>query len=183
MPLLLALPLGIVVMGLLMAALWPLALYLRLRSSGARRQLRGWMVSLQLGSTVLSALLLILMAAIAGRWWPGALAWVLGGLCSGLLLGLIVRLFARVESLPAGVYVTPAAWVGWLLTGLIALRLVAGLWQGSRVWWAGQPWPETGWLSHAGLLGMGAGLVGFALGNAWWQRRECRRHQRFHHRR
>ena len=180
MPLLLALPLGIVVMVVLMAALWPLALYLRLRSSGARRQLRGWVVSLQLGSTLLSSLLLIVVAAIAGRWWPDALAWVLGGLCSGLSLGLLARLFARVESLPNAVYVTPAAWLGWLIPAAIVGRVGVGLWQGSRVWFAGQSWPETGWLSHAGLLGMGALLVGFAMGNAGWQWHECRRHRRIH---
>lgn len=180
MPLLLALPLGIVVMVVLMAALWPLALYLRLRSAGARRQLRGWMVSLQLGSTLLSSLLLLLVASIAALWWADALVWSAGGLGIGLLLGLLARLVARVESLPAGLFITPAGWLGGLVTALVGMRLVMGVWQACRVWWGGQPWPVTGWLSHAGLLGMGAVLVGFTLGNTWWQRRECRRHHRLH---
>lgn len=180
MPLLLALPLGIVLMVVLMVALWPLAIYLRLRRSGERRQLRGWMVGLQWISLLVSLLLLLLVATLAGHWWPQSLQWVLAGLAIGSGLGLLARVFARVESRPAGLYVTPAAWLGWALTALVALRLLAGLWLGTRVWLAGQAWPQTGWLSHAGLLGMGAVLLGFALGNTWWQRRECRRHRRLH---
>ena len=183
MPFLLALPLGIVLMVVLMAALWPLAIYLRLRSSGRRRQLHGWMVGVQQISLLLSCLTLVVVGLIAGQWWPHALAWVCGGLVLGFVLGQLARFVARVESQPAGLYVTPAAWLGWVLAALVVLRAVMGLWQAARVTWGGVEWPETGWLSHAGLLGMGALLVGFALGNAGWQRRELRRHRRIHQRR
>ena len=46
MPLLLALPLAIVLMLLVSVALWPLALYLRVRASGLRRPVRGWTLTL-----------------------------------------------------------------------------------------------------------------------------------------
>lgn len=183
MPLLLALPLAIVLMLVLAVALWPLALYLRVSGGSARRQLRGWTLALQLGSTLLSALLLLGMAAIAGQWWPGAFMHAGYGLLGGLALGLGGRWLARVESLPAGLYVTPSRVLAWALAALVAARIAIGLWQSARVTLGDGSWPASGWLSHAGLLGMAALLVGFALGSGLWQRYEWRRHQRIHRQR
>lgn len=178
MPLLLALPLALLLMLLVCVALWPLALYLRVRTGGMRRPLRGWIASLQLGSTLVSALLLLLIATLAGQWWQGALVHAAGGLAAGLLLGLLGRLLARVESRPGGLFVTPSRGLAWLLLGVVVVRVLAGLWQSGQVLLAGASWPSSGWLSHAGLLGLAALLVGHALGSALWQRYEWRRHRR-----
>lgn len=127
MPLLLALPLAVVVMLVLALALWPLALYLRLRGGSARRQLRGWTLALQLASTLVSAVLLLAMAAVAGYWWQDAFVHAAGGLAAGVLLGLAARWPARVQSLPAGLFVTPSRVIAWLLAALVLLRVGAGI--------------------------------------------------------
>lgn len=180
MPLLLALPLAIVLMLLVSVALWPLALYLRVRASGLRRPVRGWTLTLQLASTTVSAVLLLLMAAVAGQWWVGALSHAAAGLLAGALLGLAGRWPARIESLPGGLFVTPSRALAWGLIGLVVVRVLAGLWQSAQVVFAGATWPQSGWLSHAGLMGLAAVLVGYGLGSALWQRHEWRRHQRVH---
>ena len=68
------------------------------------------------------------------------------------------------------------------LLALVLLRLGAGLWQGSQVVFAGAAWPQSGWLSHAGLLGLAAVVLGNALGNLLWMRHEWRRHCRLYRR-
>lgn len=182
MPWLLALPLSIALMLVLMVALWPLAFYLRLRRGVAPRQLQRWPLRLQLAGCLLSAVTLLLIALMAGYWWPGALLHAAGGLACGIVLGLLARAPARVLSGPGGVFVTPSRWFVWGLLTVVVLRLGAGLWQSLQVMLAGGSWPSSGWMSHAGLLGLAALLVGSALGNVCWMRHELGRQQRLYRR-
>ena len=183
MPLLLALPLSIALMLVLMVALWPLAFYLRLRRGTAPRQLHHWPLRLQLASCLISAGLLLVIALLAGYWWAGALAHAAAGLAIGTALGLLARLPATVLSGPAGLFVTPSRVFVWTLLAVVLLRLGLGLWQSLQVMFGGAQWPATGLMSHAGLLGLAALLVGSALGNALWMSHELRRHRRVHGRR
>lgn len=178
MPLLLALPLSMALMLVLMVALWPLAFYLRLRRGVAPRRLQRWPLRLQLAGCLVSAALVLLMAWVAGHWWPGALVHASGGLAIGIVLGLLARLPATVRSGPAGVFVTPSRGFVWGLLAVVLLRLGAGLWQSLQVMLGGAVWPATGWMSHAGLLGLAALLVGSALGNVCWMGYELARHPR-----
>ena len=182
MPLLLALPLAIALMLVLMVALWPLAFYLRLRRGVAPRQLQRWPLRLQLAGCLLSAGSLLLIALVAGRWWPGALLHAATGLACGSVLGLLARLPARVLSGPAGVFVTPSRGFVWGLLAVVVLRLGAGLWQSLQVMLGGASWPAAGLLSHAGLLGLAALLVGSALGNVLWMSHELARQRRLYRR-
>ena len=184
MPLLLALPLSIALLLVLLLALWPLAFYLRLRRGTSPRQLQRWPLRLQLAGCLLSASTLLLIALVAGYWWPGALLHAAGGMASGIVLGLLARLPARVLSGPGGVFVTPSRGFVWGLLAVVVLRLGAGLWLSLQVMLAGASWPVvSGWMSHAGLLGLAALLVGSALGNVCWMSHELSRQQRLYRRR
>lgn len=183
MPLLLALPLSIALLLVLLLALWPLAFYLRLRRGTSPRQLQRWPLRLQLAGCLLSASTLLLIALVAGYWWPGALLHAAGGMACGIVLGLLARLPARVLSGPGGVFVTPSRGFVWGLLAVVVLRLGAGLWQSLQVILAGASWPLSGWMSHAGLLGLAALLVGSALGNVCWMSHELGRQQRLYRRR
>ena len=65
------------------------------------------------------------------------------------------------------------------LTAMIVVRVVAGMVQGWQASVNSVPWPDSGWLSHAGLLAMAALLLGYAGMYAWLLRRRVRHHQRY----
>ena len=65
------------------------------------------------------------------------------------------------------------------LTLLVAARIVAGIVQATRVWLYGATWPESGWLSHAGLLAVAALLLGYATAQAFGLHRRARRFERY----
>ncbi|MCD9085775.1 DUF1453 domain-containing protein [Stenotrophomonas sp. SY1] len=179
MPLLLALPLALLVFIAILLLLLPLSLWQRLRSSGARRQARPWLVSLNLWSTVLSTLLFAIFAAIAGYWWPNAWAYAALGWLAGLLLGALGHALTRFEAAPETLFYTPNLWLVLALTLMIVVRLVAGLVQGWQASVGGVAWPQSGWLSHAGLLAMAAVLLGYAGMYALLLRRRVQHHLRY----
>lgn len=179
MPLLIALPLGVLVFVAIVLLLLPVSLWQRFRGGGARRQAWPWLITFNFWATVASTLGFALFAVIAGLWWPDA--WLYAGLgwLGGLLLGVLGHAFTRFESGPQALFYTPNSWLVLALTLMIAMRLVAGLVQGWQAWVNGVPWPESGWLSHAGLLAMAAVLLGYAGMYAWLLRRKVRHHLRY----
>lgn len=179
MPLLLALPLALLVFIALMLCLLPLSLWQRLRSGSARRLARPWLVRLNLWLTLASTVLFVLFALLASIWWPGAW-WQAGlGLLAGFGLGALGHALTRFEATTAQLFYTPSLWLVLGLTVLVAVRIGAGLVQGWQAAFAGQAWPLTGPMSHAGLLAMAALLLGHAGMYAGLLDRRLRRHQRY----
>lgn len=179
MPLLLALPLALLVFIAILLMLLPLSLWQRFRSSGARRQARPWLVSFNLWSTGVSTGLFAIFAAIAGFWWPGAWAYAGLGWIIGLALGGLGHVLTRFEAGPQTLFYKPNTWLVLALTLMVVVRLVAGLVQGWQASVNGAAWPQSGWLSHAGLLAMAAVLLGYAGMYAVLLRRRVRHHLRY----
>jgi hypothetical protein len=162
MPLLLALPLALLVFGALILLLLPLSLWQRFRTGSARRQARPWLQRLNLWLNLISLLLFALSAGVMAFWWPGVPQWALGGWALGVALGAVGYALTRFEVTSTTLFYTPNAWLVLALTVLVIVRIGAGLHQGWQVSVAGQAWPDTGWMSHAGLLGMAALLLGYS---------------------
>ncbi|KRG41351.1 hypothetical protein ARC78_11395 [Stenotrophomonas pictorum JCM 9942] len=179
MPLLIALPLGVLVFVAIVLLLLPLSLWQRVRSGGARRQAWPWLVTLNFWATLASTLGFALFATIASAWWPAAWLYAVIGWLAGVLLGVLGHALTRFESGPQALFYTPSTWLVALLTLMIAVWLVAGLVQGWQASVNGVPWPASGWLSHAGLLAMAAVLLGYALMYAALLRRKVRHHLRY----
>ncbi|MBB6365235.1 hypothetical protein FHR56_000348 [Xanthomonas sacchari] len=179
MPLLLAIPLAIVIALAVTAVLLPLSLLQRFRVGTARRQARAWLVAVQLWSALLSSVVLLVFALIAGHWWAGAATHALVGWGIGVLLGALGSVATRFEPLPHGLHYTPNLWLALGMTALVAIRIGAGVWQGWRSLVDGAAWPTEGWMSHASLLAAAALLLGYACAYAWLLRRRLRRYTRY----
>ncbi len=179
MPLLLALPLALLVFLAILLMLLPLSLWQRLRSSGARRQARPWLITFNFWGTLVSTGLFVLFVTVAGFWWQGAWAYAALGWCGGLALGVLGYALTRFEAGPETLFYKPNLWLVLGLTLMILVRVTAGLVQGWQASINGVPWPQTGWLSHAGLLAMAAVLLGYAGMYALLLRRRVRRHNRY----
>ncbi|KRG62619.1 membrane protein [Stenotrophomonas humi] len=179
MPLLLALPLALLVFLAVLLMLLPLSLWQRFRSSGARRQARPWLVTFNLWGTLVSTALFAIFAIIAGFWWPGAWGHAALGWLVGLALGALGYALTRFEAGAQTLFYKPNTWLVLGLTLMILVRVVAGMLQGWQASMRGVPWPQSGWLSHAGLLAMAAVLLGYAGMYALLLRRRVRHHQRY----
>lgn len=179
MPVLLALPLALLVFLAIALLLMPLSLWQRVRNGGARRQARPWLVIFNFWATVASTGLFAVFAGIAGFWWPGAWSHAALGWLAGLLVGVLGHHLTRFEPGPQALHYTPNVWLVLGLTAMIAVRLVAGLVQGWRASVNNVPWPDSGWLSHAGLLAMAALLLGYAGMYGWLLRRRLGQHLRY----
>ncbi|MCL7715283.1 DUF1453 domain-containing protein [Stenotrophomonas mori] len=179
MPLLLALPLALLVFGAIMVLLMPLAVWQRVRGGSARRQARPWRVAVDVWATLLSTGLFAVFVAIAGFWWPGAWSYAALGWLAGLLVGGLGHVLTRFEAGPQVLHYTPNVWLVLALTVMIGVRVIAGVVQGWQASVNGVPWPDSGWLSHAGLLAMAALLLGHAGMYAWLLRRRMVRHLRY----
>lgn len=160
MPILLALAVALA----LFLALLPLALLLRLRGAfNTRRQ--AWRLPLRLAwwSSLVSLALFAPASLVAGLFWPQVWSYVPLGLGAGLALGALAAWRVRWVETSQGLFyrTSPVLSVGLAL--LVIARLVAGLVQGLRVMLGGASWPESGWLSHAGMMAIGALLLGYAL--------------------
>lgn len=97
----------------------------------------------------------------------------------GLALGALGYALTRFEARTETLFYKPNTWLVLGLTLMILVRVVAGMVQGWQASMSGVPWPQTGWLSHAGLLGMAAVLLGYAGMYALLLRRRVRHHQRY----
>ncbi|MEG1680394.1 MAG: DUF1453 domain-containing protein, partial [Stenotrophomonas sp.] len=111
MPVLLALPLAILVFVAIMLLLMPLSLWQRVRSGGARRQARPWLISFNFWATLVSTGLFAVFVGIAGFWWPGAWSYAALGWLAGLLVGVLGHYLTRFEPGPEALHYKPNTWL------------------------------------------------------------------------
>ena len=176
MPLLL-LPFALLLLLALLLVLWPLGLWLRLRSGHARRRAHPLWVMLNTWTLSLSAALLLVGAALAGLWIDGAGWSAAAGLLAGLALGAFGLRLARFEAGAGQLHYTASAWLMTALTLLVAARVALAAWQAWHRAWEGVPAPVPwAWLAEpASLWAMGGLLLGYHLAFAIGLRRTLRR--------
>ena len=176
MPLLL-LPLLLIALVLVWALLLPLALLQRYRRGHARRRARAWAVRLNAWLMLVSVVLFVATAWLAGHWIDAALAHASIGLALGTAVGIIGLWLTRFEfdEGHAGRLVyTPNRWLVLALTGVVALRIGYGLLRGWQ--WSRGEGDATEWLAQQGnLLAVGGLLLGHYLAYAWGLRRRLPR--------
>jgi hypothetical protein len=147
---------------LAIVVLVPVSLVLRYRAGKARRQARGWVASLNVGSLALSVVLCLAVAGVTSLWLPGALTYVLAGLAAGSLLGAAGLALARWESTAHTLHFTPKGWLVLIVTAVVAARLTYGVW---RAWHA---WGEAGLDETSRIVASGVGgslaAAGLVLG-------------------
>lgn len=161
-------------------ALMPLSLVLRYRASTARRMARGWVAALNVAALMVSVALFLSAAAVTTFWAPAALRYALGGLATGMLLGLLGLWWSRWEAAPGSLHYTPNRWLVLAIMLVVGARLAYGLWRAWHAWQAAGG--DESWLAAAGVagsLGAGAVVLGYYLtfGLGVWAR--FRRHRRY----
>lgn len=172
MPLLL-LPLLLAGLVLLWLVLLPVLLLQRYRLGRARQRAIGWVVRANAWLLLLSAMLFLLGAGVAQRWIVDAGWLALAGLGGGLLIGMLGIGLSAIEFTPQGNFHTPNRWLVLVLTGLVAVRIAAGLWQAWLHLRAGHA--PDGLLSQQGsLFALGGLLLGYYLAYGWGLRRALR---------
>ena len=172
MPLLL-LPLLVVCLVLLWLLLMPLALWQRYRSGRSRRRAVKWVVALNAWSLLLSALLFLFGAWLAGYWVDAAVAYAVAGLLAGMVLGMLGLALTRFEATSQGMFYTPNRWLVLTLTLVVAARIGYGLYRMEQAWVAGA---HPTWLAQQGsVLAVGGLLLGHYLVYAWGLRWRLRR--------
>ena len=172
MPLLLLLPLLIVALVVLWLLLLPLALWQRYRTGRARRRAVPWVAGLNAWSLLVSALVFVVSAWLAGYWIDAALPHAAVGLAAGLGLGFVGLALTRFEATQRGLYYTPNRWLVLALTLVVAARIAYGLFRMEQAWAADA---HAAWLTQQGsVLAVGGLLLGHYLGYAWGLRRRIR---------
>jgi hypothetical protein len=176
---LLFLPLLIVLALATVVALIPLSLVQRYRIGTARQRARGWLATINLTGLALSVVLFLVSAALTTIWIPGALTYAAGGLCTGLLLGVIGLRLTRWEPSTEALHYTPNRLLVLGIMLIVGSRVLYGLWRAWESWSAG--FRGESWLVDAGVresMAAGAVVLGYYL--AYWSgvRRRFRRHAR-----
>jgi hypothetical protein len=172
MPLLLLLPLLVVALVLLWLLLMPFALLQRYRMGRARRRAVPWVASVNAWSLLVSVLVFLFSAWLAGHWVEAALRHAIGGLGMGVLLGFAGLALTRFEATPQGLYYTPNRWLVLALTLVVAGRIAYGLLRMEQAWATDT---HAAWLSQqGGVLAVGGLLLGHYLAYAWGLRRRIR---------
>jgi hypothetical protein len=164
MPLLL-LPLLVMALVLLWLLLMPFALWQRYRSGRARRRAVRWVVTLNAWSLLVSVVLFLSGAWIAGHWVDAALAHGGAGLLTGMLLGVVGLALTRFEATSQGMFYTPNRWLVLALTLTVAGRIGYGLYRMEQAWVSDI---HAAWLAQQGsVLAVGGLLLGHYLTYAW----------------
>jgi hypothetical protein len=128
MPLLLLVPLLLVVVVALWLVLLPFGLWARYRNGGARRRAVGWGVRANAALLALS-IPLLLLSGLAGEPLGGRrAARRCGRVLAGLLVGGLGLALTRFEHDASGFHYTPHRAIALLLTAVVALRILGGLW-------------------------------------------------------
>jgi hypothetical protein len=159
-------------------ALLPLTLIQRYRVGTARRPARSWVVAINLVGTAVSAALLVLGSAITSTWVPYAFTYTVGGLCAGVLLGILGLGLARWEATPGFLYYTPSRLLVLAVTLLVTARVLYGFWRSWHAWGAALDY--SSWAAASGVAGsMAAGAIVLGYYLAFWLgvRRRLRVHR------
>ena len=175
MPLLL----GAVLFVLALIVLVPLSLIQRYRVGTSRRRARGWLATINVVGTALSAALFLASAAVTNIWVPDAFTYTAAGLTAGCALGLLGLLLTRWEAAPGALHFTPNRPLVLGITLVVTARVAYGFWRGWESWRAGLE--GRSWFIVSGVAGsMAAGAVVLGYYLTYWTgvRRRFRREQR-----
>ena len=175
---LLLIPLLLLLVVLLAMLLLPWSIRQRYRAGTARRQARGWIASINVWGIGISAVILLVTAAISSAWISGAFTYTLAGMAGGIALGVIGVRLIHWERNPGALNYTPNRWLVLGITVAVAGRIGFGMW---RMW---QAWQLSGrhgepWLAASGLAGSmaaGALVLGYYLAfwmGIWFKAREA----------
>jgi hypothetical protein len=176
---LLVIPLLLILLVIFMVVTLPLSIAMRFRASSSRRRAWGWVVSINLFASVLSAIVLLITAAISNAWIPNAFRYVLIGSACGLVLGILGLVSSRWEVTPQALHYTPNRWLILLITLVVTARIFYSFWRAWHAWNAG-PADTASWLAASGAAGsMGAGAAILAYYVVYWSglQRRVRRHR------
>jgi hypothetical protein len=143
----------------------PLTLFLRYRAGTVRRLGRRWVATLNLVMMIFSASFFLYVAAIVNFWVSDAFRFSFFGLTGGCFLGLLGLALTRWEQTPRALHYTPNRWLILIITLVVVIRLLYGVW---RIWhgWRHGGGPDSSWLEAAGVAGslaLGAVLLGYYL--------------------
>ena len=174
---LLFLPLLIVLALATVVALIPLSVIQRYRIGTSRQRARGWLATINLTGLALSVVLFLTSAALTTFWIPGALTYTAGGLCAGLILGIVGLWLTRWEPSTDALHYTPNRLLVLGMMLIVGSRVLYGLWRAWESWSAGLR--GESWLVDAGVresMAAGAVVLGYYL--AYWTGvlRRYRRH-------
>jgi len=162
MPVLLLVLLVVLVVVALWALLLPLSLWARYRAGRARRRAQGWVVRANAWLLVGSMVMYLASAWIASHWIAPTLRDATLGALAGAALGIVGLWLTRFEREAGALVYTPNRWLVLGLTGLVAARLLAGLW---FAWHRGLA--ADAWLQAGSLFGVGGVLLGYYLAYTW----------------
>lgn len=156
--------LGMIALVVLML---PFSILMRYRAGSARRRARGWVTTLNLALSLISAGLLLLTAAVSNVWIPNSLLYTGYGFGIGALLGCLGLVLTRWEPTGRGLYYTPSRLLILSITLVVSARIFYSFWRGWHAW---QTTPEEeSWLAVSGAAGsMGAGAAVLAYYVVYW---------------
>lgn len=160
MPLLLLLPLAVLGLFAAWLVLLPVSLWARYASGRARRRTQAWFV--RGNAWVLTGVLpiFVLSSWAATAWMDHALRDASVGLLVGAIIGMVGIRLTRFERDAKGLVYTPNRWVVLVLTSIVAVRVLAGLWMA----WGHLSGGATGTLRDALDAGAWTGIAGVFLG-------------------
>ena len=173
----------VLLLPIVVLALMPLILLQRYRTGTARRQARAWVANVSLAGLFLSAVCLLVGAAVTALWIPGAFRAALAGLVVGCALGAVGLALSRWEFTPRSLHYTPNRWLILAITLTVSARLLYGAWRSWAMARAG--FTGTAIVTGFGVpesVAAGAMVLGYYLfytaGLRWrirqWQRRTLR---------
>jgi hypothetical protein len=179
MPLLLL----ILLLPLLVIAVMPLLLLQRYRVGIARRQARPWLATLNLVLMAISAVCFLTGAAVTAMWVPNAFSGAAAGLGVGAALGILGLVLTRWEPTPATLHYTANRWLVLVVTLIVSLRVVYGLWRSwsaARAGVYGTPMVLAFGIPES--LAAGGTVIGYYIAYGWgvrrrilaWQKRPLR---------
>ena len=166
MPLLL-IPLAVLLLFALWLVLLPLTLWARYAAGRARRRAQGWVVRGNAWLLAASLPLFVASAWLLARWVDDALRDAGVGLLLGALLGMLSLGLTRFERDAKGLVYTPNRWPILLLSTLVALRILAGLWMAWRQVAGAAPDALGAWLDAGAWTGVAGVFLGYGLAYAW----------------
>jgi hypothetical protein len=151
----------------LFIALSPLLLVQRYRMGTARQKARSWIITINVVGLSLSAALFLFTAAMTNIWVPQAFPYALGGIATGLALGVLGLALTRWEPTADDLHFTPNRWLVLTITLVVTARILYGFWRAWHAWRLATD--DASWAVAAGVAGSlaaGAVVLGYYL--AFW---------------